>query len=1286
MEKGASVNPRLEKNRWFGHKHYLLAEIRPGGGNVMDEVSNADPEILKVAESMAPAAMLEGLSPGWAAECRRMALCAGLYTLAGHDEAGCGGIERPGGGAPGVESLVSGQRNFVVVASDPETALKVLSLRRSVSGARGALRRRYSIQLGELFGYPSCCVDFFSRFDDEVDDLLFLKRSFQATKEHARSHFGATVFTRSVFGLNPVLSHIPCRLDCAATLRNSSRLAEKCAAKLGIPVGRLQACLDHRLVIWDDKHFFKMTARGELIFSPSQDPGFLQLSARIRELLQETDCPGDTLAEWVASIPLENRPVMIQNEEKLSRPISAGECESVGEASSMVTTTKHGEAVRGGERKNRTIAAVQFRDEDTGFAPDVFLSRTAARIRWRGHHVVFHRVRVPRKSGFEGRNFSEFRFGLGKWIDEVSNVSRGADVVVFDRWVPREIVECVAPARTICLLNHPSGKKSGASLQIPSADIGSVISFLEEDAVPAKKQGVCISDPFFPVDNPFTGRDRRETILCGRLCSRKPPCFFCADVFYIPEPGETFDDPVDKCVCEIQRIRKETPRVNEILFYAADFVSWCGSLVDAAGHDINGLDLLFQARVDDLLKNWSDVERAAERAASRGARLHAYLVGLENFSDPELQRLGKNISSSMVREAAEKLVDLETRCSGFVSTRYGSHGFILFNPWTTVEDLEENLSISGETELAELRREYPLTKLRLYPGTVLTDKARKEGLLMDITPDGEWDAFLRGYAPHFPYRFQNGVVQKVYDRLSRTKVTGREDEALREVLRSVHARSGSGHTGQKAKKVLLVQPPRRFHEPAGTRGALPSGYPGVGILSIAAYLEQKNFDVTLLHLGDEALDPKERAELLARALDERTALVGVSMNWVHTALGALETADFIRTRSDVPIVLGGQHASLFSREIARSYGSLFNVVVRGPAETALVRLLEQERSRLEAKRGEIVQGEFPEDPDLYPLYGYSALNPPNPNSQNNSLGALSTVRGHCPRNCSYCLEARSFCDAAHGNLRAHSTDWLVEAVKRFVSEGRNIITIQDPFFILGDEPLIAFVEALHSAGVRLRELNLFTEPGAYSSSAWDVLAAGPFDLVTVDLGVESGSTDRLRDSGRMYTPEDVLDDIDALVSRDLLPYTWWMVGLPWDTWDDVEKTSRFLRSTMEAGAAPRWITPMILFPQTPAFKNAPSSGVIPLKRYFEDYLVFSTTTHSRTAHYPGLITHETPGLNSGRILAACYALKRNAARDWGLLTERHASSRRWGKRLDRLGSMLRDETVGAGGFAMDTFF
>lgn len=460
---------------------------------------------------------------------------------------------------------------------------------------------------------------------------------------------------------------------------------------------------------------------------------------------------------------------------------------------------------------------------------------------------------------------------------------------------------------------------------------------------------------------------------------------------------------------------------------------------------------------------------------------------------------------------------------------------------------------------------------------------------------------------------------------------------------------------------------------------MPTGYSGVGILSLKAWLQSQGHPVRFLNLGNEAVPISQRVDLLIAELNEHPDVVAIGLNWVHKSLGAIQTARLVRHYApSALVVIGGQHATLFAEELAATRGRFVDVVITGDAETALLDVL---LSGEGPSRGPalVVPGHPYSDVDLLPLYDYEDVLP----FEEHPVSALSTMRGRCTEGCLYCLE--SVGNGLPSNRpRLHSTDWLVEQTSRLLRPGRRRITIQDPFFLFGDAPLSALVQGLRGRdNGPIDEFNLFTEPGRYTEAGYRALGDLGAGLVTMDLGVESGAERVLGLSGRPYGQDTIMKDIESMVSSGIVPYTWWMVGMPGETEDDVYRTRDFMTQTMRAGAVPRWITPMLLFPGAAAYVQAERFGIRPKMHTFEDMLVFSTQAFSLDGVYPRLLTHDQDGLPAPRVLELTQMLKRNVIEHWPLVGERHAASPRTARHVPFLSQMFGS---GAKEFGFSSFF
>ena len=104
--------------------------------------------------------------------------------------------------------------------------------------------------------------------------------------------------------------------------------------------------------------------------------------------------------------------------------------------------------------------------------------------------------------------------------------------------------------------------------------------------------------------------------------------------------------------------------------------------------------------------------------------------------------------------------------------------------------------------------------------------------------------------------------------------------------------------------------------------------------------------------------------------------------------------------------------------------------------------------------------------------------------------------------------------------------------------------------------------------------------------------------------------------------------------------TWWMVGMPGETKETIDETFQFMAQTVHAGALPRWVTPLILFPQTDMANDADKYGITNIYKSFDDYSNFSDERANKYGIYEELITHTPKGLNTTEIIELTISLKK----------------------------------------------
>lgn len=476
-------------------------------------------------------------------------------------------------------------------------------------------------------------------------------------------------------------------------------------------------------------------------------------------------------------------------------------------------------------------------------------------------------------------------------------------------------------------------------------------------------------------------------------------------------------------------------------------------------------------------------------------------------------------------------------------------------------------------------------------------------------------------------------------------------------------------------KVALVQPPASYNEQFN---CLPTFQLGIGLLCLKDYLKQHGHQVRIFHIPWAQLDGIAAQMVFDQIESYDPQLIGVALNWLHFSDGAIETARRLRqAMKRSMIVIGGQHATLFAQEIMAAHGELFDALLHGEAERAALELAR----RLDAgepldasvpgvvirEGGSVVSTppEVVEDLDSLPFFLPGETWPDYPTrfigapaavrpilEQFGGRAALDTVRGRCPRRCSYCIASHIGELQGRAQMAAHSPEWLAEHVARLVAVGVNAITIQDPFFTLGDGPLITLCEELLRRGLnkKLANFDIFVEPGAYSAEALKVMSRVA-DVVVIEFGIETGSPGVAGSMGRLRDYGRVLEDLVAAREAGLIALSWWMVGLPSEGEAEIEETKAFIETTMRVGVIPAQVSPMVLFPHTRLAQEKERFGISLHLESFEDFSRFSREPLNEEGVFPRLITHESRQQSADDTLRHLVSIRELFVRRWNLLEE-----------------------------------
>lgn len=176
----------------------------------------------------------------------------------------------------------------------------------------------------------------------------------------------------------------------------------------------------------------------------------------------------------------------------------------------------------------------------------------------------------------------------------------------------------------------------------------------------------------------------------------------------------------------------------------------------------------FAPRMDDILRGWRTLNRILPLLAAKGHSIHILYTGIENFSPAEQSRFNKGITTAQSVECYFKIKRLKEKYPNqFFLTGFG---FILFSPWTTLDDVRRNLSVARRIGYPVCG--YMLTSIvRMEPTTPMTLAAQRDGLLVrkPEDPGMDYNAWrTRSWNKDlFHFRFQDPRVRVLFRALVR---------------------------------------------------------------------------------------------------------------------------------------------------------------------------------------------------------------------------------------------------------------------------------------------------------------------------------------------------------------------------------------------------------------------------------------------------------------------------------------------------------------------------------------
>lgn len=253
---------------------------------------------------------------------------------------------------------------------------------------------------------------------------------------------------------------------------------------------------------------------------------------------------------------------------------------------------------------------------------------------------------------------------------------------------------------------------------------------------------------------PFQLDARENPLYAGTVIPQQygRGCAFCTTGNHYE--GRPNADTAVSVLEQIAYVRRTAPELSVLVLKDQNPFGYLTEVIERCeAEGLSGFTILLETRAEWFLRNARRFDRALAIAGRIGVRLAPFLVGIENFSQPELDRFNKGITVETNIEFLDTLWRWKEQYGDALDLGHTAFGFILFTPWTTLDDLEANLHAIRRTHFDRLRGSILLARVRLYPDTALYYLAERDGLLTGEYDSEAANASRRyGYYPSRPWK------------------------------------------------------------------------------------------------------------------------------------------------------------------------------------------------------------------------------------------------------------------------------------------------------------------------------------------------------------------------------------------------------------------------------------------------------------------------------------------------------------------------------------------------------
>ena len=418
----------------------------------------------------------------------------------------------------------------------------------------------------------------------------------------------------------------------------------------------------------------------------------------------------------------------------------------------------------------------------------------------------------------------------------------------------------------------------------------------------------------------------------------------------------------------------------------------------------------------------------------------------------------------------------------------------------------------------------------------------------------------------------------------------------------------------KKAKVILINPPTAREQFIGEDNYFP-----LGILSLATVLREKDYEVEVVDLNNEFYGKDLDDNSFKEGYRKKVKLLMEEYNPDVVGIGAIFSGAFKYTIvlskelkkdfPDVPIVVGGNHASTFKGEILRKFSNIDYVII-GEGEHTFLELVEKLKNQDHTSVSEISgicyrienevvvneKGGYINNLDELPLGNYDILgvekynmntkgwyNPHNIEIQQ----PFSIVSSRsCPLRCTFCNMWH-----VHGpSIRYRGAMNVVDEIESLYDKyDARYFQFMDDNFTFDKDRVINIMNEIVKRKLKIS----FDTPNGVAINRLDAAVIGAMvsaGLIRVSIAIESGS-----EKIRKLMKKGLTQKAIYTITNEIAEYShvfinaFFIIGMPEESKETLEETRHLIKSLPLDKFALSYATP---FPGTALFNELKERGLL----------------------------------------------------------------------------------------------